>query len=208
MSTEKSVKQIEKYLKDLDENPHLISKRDAENFKKYMNGEMGAFQFAGSYTDKLDPSDTELQNYSLDIQNELNEFNKENVRYQANVQAEIQKHQSDLQKALNQANIDAADARQEAQQATQVDLANKAADQALALQNAAQTMAAAIQNNDDILVKFNAEIQKYSAQVADEIQEYNANLQKDIAKYSWYEKQYAAIDARYKEQIQTLQGVL
>ena len=76
------------------------------------------------------------------------------------------------------------------------------------MQNAAQTMAAAIQNNDDILVKFNAEIQKYSAQVADEIQEYNANLQKDIAKYSWYEKQYAAIDARYKEQIQTLQGVL
>ena len=39
-------------------------------------------------------------------------------------------------------------------------------------------MATAIQNNDDILVKFNAEIQKYSAQVADEIQEYNANLQK------------------------------
>lgn len=152
--------------------------------------------------------DTELQNFSLDIQNELNEFNKENVRYQANVQAEIQKHQSDLQKALNQANIDAADARQEAQQATQVDLANKAADQALALQNAAQTMAAAIQNNDDILIKFRSEIQKYASQVTDEVQEYNSNLQKDIAKYSWYEKQYAMIDARYKEQIQTLQGVL
>tara|TARA_Y100001937_G_scaffold49248_2_gene68644 strand:- start:62 stop:1888 length:1827 start_codon:yes stop_codon:yes gene_type:complete len=152
--------------------------------------------------------DTELQNYSLDIQNELNEFNKENVRYQANVQAEIQKHQSDLQKALNQANIDAADARQEAQQATQVDLANKAADQALALQNAAQTMAAAIQNNDDILIKFRTEIQKYAAQVSDEVQEFNSNLQKDIAKYSWYEKQYAIVDARYKEQIQTLQGAL
>ena len=55
--------EVAKYLKDLDENPHLISKRDSENFKKYMNGEMGAFQFAGSYTDKLDPSDTELQKY-------------------------------------------------------------------------------------------------------------------------------------------------
>jgi ABC-type transporter Mla subunit MlaD len=76
------------------------------------------------------------------------------------------------------------------------------------LQNAAQTMAAAIQNTDDILNKFSAEISKYAAQVNDEIQEYNSNLQKDIAKYSWYEKQYAAIDARYKEQIQTLQGVL
>jgi hypothetical protein len=29
---------------------------------------------------------------------------------------------------------------------------------------------------------------------------------KDVSKYSWYEKQYASIDARYKEQIQTLQG--
>jgi len=67
-------------------------------------------------------------------------------------------------------------------------------------------MAAAIQNNDDILVKFNAEVQKYAAQVSDEIQEFNSNLQKDIAKYSWYEKQYAAVDARYKEQIQILQG--
>ena len=44
-------------------------------------------------------SSNDLQNYSLDIQNELNEFNKDNVRYQANVQAEIQKHNSDLQKA-------------------------------------------------------------------------------------------------------------
>jgi hypothetical protein len=150
----------------------------------------------------------ELAEYQADIQNELNEFNKENQRYQANVQAEISKHNSDLQKALRQAEIDAGDARQESQQATQVDLANKAADQALALQNAAQTMAAAIQNNDDILNKFSAEISKYAAQVNDEIQEYNSNLQKDIAKYSWYEKQYAAIDARYKEQIETLQGVL
>ena len=67
-------------------------------------------------------------------------------------------------------------------------------------------MAAAIQNNDDILVKFNAEVQKYAAEVNDEVQEFNSNLQKDVAKYSWYEKQYAAVDARYKEQIQILQG--
>tara|TARA_R100000278_G_C5471124_1_gene164532 strand:- start:111 stop:1355 length:1245 start_codon:yes stop_codon:yes gene_type:complete len=149
-----------------------------------------------------------LSQYQTDIQNELNEFNKDNVRYQAEMQDEIAKHNTALQRALTQAQIDAREAQQEAQQATSVDLANKAADQALALQNAAQTMAAAIQNNDDILVKFNSEIQKYSAQVADEVQEYSANLQKDIAKYQWYEKQYAMIDARYKEQIQTLQGAL
>ena len=149
-----------------------------------------------------------LQQYQTDIQNELNEFNKENVRYQANVQAEVQKHNSDLQKAITQAQLDSADAQQEAQQATQVSLANKAQDQVLALQNAAQTMAAAIQNNDDLLQKFNSELGKYQSQVSDEVQEYNANLQKDVAKYQWYEKQYAMIDARYKEQIQTLQGAL
>ena len=149
-----------------------------------------------------------LQQYQTDIQNELNEFNKENVRYQANVQAEVQKHNSDLQKAITQAQLDSADAQQEAQQATQVSLANKTQDQVLALQNAAQTMAAAIQNNDDLLQKFNSELGKYQSQVSDEVQEYNANLQKDVAKYQWYEKQYAMIDARYKEQIQTLQGAL
>ena len=111
-----------------------------------------------------------------------------------------------MQKAITQAQLDAADAQQEAQQATQVDLANKAQDQALALQNAAQTMAAAIQNNDDLLQKFSAELGKYSAQVNEEVQEFSVNLQKDVSKYSWYEKQYGAIDARYKEQLQTLQG--
>jgi len=78
----------------------------------------------------------------------------------------------------------------------------------LALQNAAQTMAAAIQNNDDLLQKFNSELGKYQAQVSDEIQEFSVNLQKDTAKYSWYEKQYALTDGRYKEEIQILQGSL
>ena len=150
----------------------------------------------------------ELGEYQADIQNELNEFNKDNVRYQAEIQDQVTKHNTALQRAITQAQLDAADAQREAQQATQVDLANKAADQALALQNAAQTMAAAVQNNDDLLQKFNAELGKYQAQVSDEIQEYSANLQKDVAKYQWYEKQYAMIDARYKEQIQTLQGAL
>ena len=69
-------------------------------------------------------------------------------------------------------------------------------------------MAAAIQNNDDLLQKFNAELGKYSAQVNDEVQEYGANLQKDTAKYQWYGQQYQMVEARYKEEIQTLQGAL
>ena len=106
---------------------------------------------------------SELQKYSQDIQNELNEFNKDNTRYQAEMQDEVAKHNTALQRAVTQAQLDSADAQQESQQSTQVDLANKAADQALALQNAAQTMTAAVQNNDDLLQKFNAELGKYSA---------------------------------------------
>ena len=149
-----------------------------------------------------------VSSYQSAMQNQLNVFNKENVRYQANVQAEAQKHNSDLQKAITQAQLDAADAQQEAQQATQVDLANKAQDQVLALQNAAETMAAAIQNNDDLLQKFNAEISKYASQVNDEVQEYGANLQKDTAKYQWYTQQYQIVDAQYKEELETLRGPL
>ena len=55
----------------------------------------------------------------------LNNSNKENVRYQANVQAELAKHNTDLQVELRQTQLDAADAQQEASQATDVDKFNK-----------------------------------------------------------------------------------
>ena len=67
-----------------------------------------------------------LDAHRTDIQNELNEFNKENVRYQADVQALLAKHNTDLQVAQRQAQINAADAQQEASQATDVDKFNKA----------------------------------------------------------------------------------
>ena len=150
----------------------------------------------------------ELQKYAQDIQNELNEFNKENTRYQANIAAETQKHNSDLQKAITQAQLDAADAQQEAQQATQVSIANKAQDQALALQNAAQNMQAKIQENNSLMAEYLGKLQAYSANVAKEVQQYSSNLQKDTAKYTWYTQQYQMIDAQYKEFISSLQGQL
>ena len=42
----------------------------------------------------------EMNQYQADIQNELNEFNKENARYRANVEAELAKHNSDYRKLL------------------------------------------------------------------------------------------------------------
>ena len=150
----------------------------------------------------------ELQKYSQDIQNELNEFNKENVRYQAEMQDELAKHNTALQRAVTQAQISAADAQQTAQQTTQVDLANKAADQALALQNSAQNMQAKMQENSSLMAKYASELQGYGTNINKEVQEYNSNLQKDTARYTWYGQQYQIIDAQYKEFLQSLQGQL
>jgi len=145
----------------------------------------------------------ELGEYQSDIQNELNKFNQLNQRYEANVQAELAKHNSDLRKAITQAEINARDAQQESAQTTQVDLANKAADQALALQNAAQTMQATIANNDDLVAKFLQEINLYQNNINKEIQEYSQNLQQKISEYqsaiaiqqSYYQEAQARINA-------------
>lgn len=125
-----------------------------------------------------------LRAYQIDIQNELNEFNKENTRYQANVQAELAKHNSDLQKALRQAQLDGADAQQESAQALQ----------------------AAIQNNDDLVQKFLAEINKYTAQVNSEVQTYVQNLQNNAQKFANTVSQQAKLQADYDKGLQILRG--
>jgi len=153
---------------------------------------------------ELEKQNQLLGNYRADIQNELNEFNKENAKYQANVQAELAKHNTDLQVALRQAQIDAADKQQEASQATDVDKFNKAQDQALELQNKAQTLQAAVQNNDDLVSKFLAELNKYSAQVNTEVQTYSQNLENNQRNYNIYSQQQAKLQADYDKGIQAL----
>tara|TARA_R100001082_G_scaffold99547_1_gene68334 strand:+ start:1306 stop:3216 length:1911 start_codon:yes stop_codon:yes gene_type:complete len=147
-----------------------------------------------------------LQQYQLDIQNELNEFNKENARYDANIRAELAKHNTDLQKAITQAGIDAEDARQEARQLTDVDQFNKAQDQALDLENKAKTMQAIIANNQDLVAKFSGELNKYGAIVNEEVQQYQLNLQNKQMEYAWYEKQQAKLQADYDKGLQILIG--
>ena len=73
------------------------------------------FHIAGQYIE--DEEDTELaqaqlqkiqtylQAFSQDIQNELNEFNKENEIYKANIQAEISKHQTDAAEAQKEGDL-------------------------------------------------------------------------------------------------------
>ena len=147
-----------------------------------------------------------LQQYQIDIQNELNEFNKENALYQATVRAALDKHQTDLQISLNQARINAEDAKQEASQITDVDKFNKAQDQALSLANAAKTIEGVIANNSDLIQKFNGELNKYSALVNKGVQQYQLNLQNSTAEYGWWEKQQLKLQADYDKGIQMMRG--
>ena len=125
-----------------------------------------------------------LRAYQLDIQNELNEYNKENARYQANVQAELAKHNSDLQKALRQAQLDGSDAQQET----------------------AQTLQAAIQNNDDLVQKFLAELNKYTAQVNSEVQTYSQNVANNAQKFQHTVAQQSKLQADYDKGIQIMRA--
>jgi len=147
-----------------------------------------------------------LQQYQIDIQNELNEFNKENALYQATVRAALDKHQTDLQISLNQARINAEDAKQEASQTTDVDKFNKAQDQALSLANAAKTIEGVIANNSDLIQKFNGELNKYSALVNKGVQQYQLNLQNSTAEYGWWEKQQLKLQADYDKGVQMMRG--
>ena len=172
------------------------------------------FHIAGQYIE--DEEDTELaqaqlqkiqtylQAFSQDIQNELNEFNKENEIYKANIQAELAKHNSDLQKAITQAQIDAQDKQQEAAQTTDVDKFNKSQDQALALQNAAKTMEATIQNNNNLIAKYQQEISVYSQNVNKEVTQYRTNLEQYGLEFQQYQAQQAKLQQDYDRGIQML----
>jgi hypothetical protein len=167
-------------------------------------------ELAGSQLQKIS---TYLNAYSQAMQNKLNIYNKENSIYQASVQAQLAKHNTDLQRTLRQLQVDAEEAKQESAQATDVDKFNKAQDQALALQNKANTLQAAIQNNDDLIQKYSSEIQSYSAQVNKAVQErnsdiqnFNAKLQKQVTDYQWKQSQLQSLKAEYNEGLQLLIG--
>jgi len=129
---------------------------------------------------KIQEINSQISEYNSKIQNAQNVFNKENVKYQANVQAELAKHNSDLQKEINQAQLDARDAQQEAQQTTDMDKFNKAQDQVLELTNKSKQMERLIADNNNKLQKYNGELDAYQKEVSKQLQEYQQNLEADL----------------------------
>ena len=103
---------------------------------------------------------TDLQKYGSDIQNELNEFNKENIAYQSAIQESMQEIQ-----IANQVNL------AQAQSDLQASTVDKDRDLQRQLQNGVNDMQVIIQNNDDLIAKYSAELQQYQSEVANKTQE-------------------------------------
>tara|TARA_X000001382_G_scaffold79573_2_gene55887 strand:+ start:18321 stop:20630 length:2310 start_codon:yes stop_codon:yes gene_type:complete len=136
---------------------------------------------------------TELQQYTIAIQDELNEFNKENVAYQANIQAEFDKVQRDLQALIADAQNDLAAAQQTAEQTTSVSIQNQSEKSQRLIQNAINTMQAIVTHNQAKVETYNVDVAKYQAEVAEAVQDYTLSLQEVTQDYTWLKEQYGIV---------------
>jgi len=136
-----------------------------------------------------------LQVFQSDIQNELNEFNKKNVSFQANIQEAMQEIQ-----VANQVNI------AKAQGELQKNISNEDRDQQRQLQNGINDMQAIVQNNQSLISKYTAESQAYTAEVNAQVQEFTTKIQKHTADYQWLQGQYASLKADYMAGLTALKG--
>ena len=138
---------------------------------------------------------TKIQQISVQIDEAVNKFNKENVRYQTEFQEEVTKVNQDLQAEIENFR-------------TKADVArfNKQQDQALNLANAAKQMEDVIADNGNKLQKHANELQRYQTEVASEIQNYNAKIQKHVTDYQWLAGQYQSLSADYQRGLQLLTG--
>ena len=228
------------------QNAQFDNQEDARKLQKYQ-AEVSTYQAnvnkeVQEYGQKLSRYNTELntvytawaktesdslQQYSADIQNNLNDFNRANSEYQVKLQEAIQQAQLTAQKAQQQAQLDSADAQQEASlklqkenqeyssklQKYQAELGKYATE----LNENSQTFTNAVAKNraafDTSMQKYTSEVQKVSASNASTLQkfqaetaDYSAKLQKQGIDYTWYQGQYAQLKADYAAGLAALKG--
>jgi len=127
-----------------------------------------------------------LDAYGKDIQNELNKYNKENAIYQTDFQAELAEMKSaitvgqanlqkDISMAQKQADVELQEKMKDGDLGTQVDITNKAQDQALDLQNKAKIFEAQVADWNADIQLYQQDVQAYQANIATSVQEYTIN---------------------------------
>ena len=125
-----------------------------------------------------------IQAYSTQMQDNLNDFQKEQAEYQNKTQEALQQAQIDATKAQSQAQIDSADATQTA---------------ALLLQKENQEYAAKLQQFQSDLGKYTSEVQAKVQDHTSQINEISAEIQIDSTEYNWKSQRYAALKGQYDQ---------
>ena len=126
----------------------------------------------------LEKISTFVRAYQVDIQNELNEFNKENAIYQANIQAEMAKHDSDLQVAIANGNKN--------------------------MEKLASDNSSKLQKYSNELQSYQQQVSKFVQSAQGYANEVQSRMQVDTAQYGWYEKQQAKLQSDYDKGLQAL----
>ena len=136
-----------------------------------------------------------IQEYSTQMQNNLNTFQKEQAEYQSKTQEAIQQAQINAAKAQSQAQIDASKVTTQAQ----LDAADAQQETALLLQKENQEYAAKLQQFSSDLGKYSAEVQAKVQDHTAQIAEISAEIQKDSTEYNWISQRYAALKGQYDQ---------
>ena len=130
--------------------------------------------------------------------NQLNEFNKDNTRYQANIQAELAKFASDAAEALQSGNMTLQAAIQDYTlelQAFQSEVTLYQAEVA----DAVQEYSTNLQKYQAEISIYGAELAVYQADSASKLQKYQADLQAEGVGYQWLQDQYGRLKMEYEK---------
>jgi hypothetical protein len=122
----------------------------------------------------------ELGEYQADIQNELNEFNKENAIWTANVQRDMAELQGQVQ----------------------ADVAKMQASTNVDTQAKAQVLQKESQEYAQKVAIFQADWQRVAAEVGAKIQEWTTKYQKDSQQYTWLMERIIHLQQRYEREFQ------
>jgi len=117
-----------------------------------------------------------MQGTVANNQDLLGKFQAETVEYQAEVAAEMQVIQVDIQNELNEFNKENTAFGYEVQKA----LADAQATNQIAMQNGIQEARDAIENNNAQVQRFQSMAQHYATEVNEDVQKYTSQLQSDI----------------------------
>lgn len=168
---------------------------------------------------------TQLEQYQMELYNELNKFNGDSLEYNAELQKKIQQAQLDQQRLIAQTQSQIELNKFNAQQAIQTLLANENAESNVDATNKAKTLETAVFNKSksievDIINKskelerqiveyanklqvYQSEIGQYQADIGKAIQEYTAKIQGKSSEIQGYIPLLQTLKNEYNEIIQT-----